>query len=166
MLLNTLTAYRSPVFYKTKGRKESVTNMPQHLYSPGTPCTLQTELPELEDKQFGILQRSLFLTLQTELTNGRPVTERVIHVAEGNSPGVKRETSRAENETPRISQSQTFTKKKKEMGNYTLQNSYQHYQSNAIHFSETLVTSYDHVCAGTPENKGPVDFLAALRPCR
>lgn len=82
-----------------------------------------------------------------------------IHIAEGSSSSVKRETSgqEKESETPTISQSQTFANKNKKMENYTLPTkllSTLSKQCNSIfrHF----VTGYVKVCVDKqePENRG------------
>lgn len=82
-----------------------------------------------------------------------------IHIAEGSSSSVKRETSgqEKESETSRISQSQTFANKNKEMENYTLPTkllSTLSKQCNTI--SDTFVTGYVNVCVDKqePENRG------------
>lgn len=82
-----------------------------------------------------------------------------IHIAEGSSSSGKRETSGQEKESetsriPRVKRLQIRTKRWKII--LYLPNFYQHYQSNAIQFSDTFVTGYVNVCVDKqePENRG------------
>lgn len=81
-----------------------------------------------------------------------------IHIAEGSSSSAKGKLLDKKRKVKLQGfPSQTFANKNKEMEIILyLPNFYQHYQSNAIQFSDTFVTGYVNVCVDKqePENRG------------